>query len=71
MMPEMVNSIIIIILIIVFEHGINGHVLFEGYEHRNGPMRDNFNSSEVGLDSVAQGDFAQVNMRKPRSKSVR
>ena len=69
-MPEMVNSIIII-LIIVFERGINGYVLFEGYEHQNGPMRENFNRSEVGLDSVAQGDFAQVNMRKPRSKSVR
>lgn len=41
-----------------------------GYEHQNGPMRDNFNRSEVGLDSVAQGDFTQVNMRKPRSKST-
>ncbi|KAK2548923.1 Cyclin-dependent kinase 17 [Acropora cervicornis] len=41
-----------------------------GYEHQNGPMRDNFNRSEVGLDSVAQGDFQPVNMRKPRSKST-
>ena len=69
-MLETVNFIIIII-IVVFKHGITDNVLFEGYEHQNGAMRDNFNRSEVGLDSVAQGDFPPVNMRKPRSKSVR
>lgn len=40
-----------------------------GYEHHNGPVRDDRNEDGIGLES-GQGDFLQVNMRKPRSKST-